>query len=210
MALTIEWLPTVHGPDLKTPVQLKHLKQAGGIWFWKALKSDHGVERMLIGQSHSSKRLLPRCDLLEQIQELRDKAIKDIVDPPADQDLGLDGEQPAKKLKVNLEKVPEIITVKAPSIGSVAGVPIKVLAGRPVDVPWIELSEAALNYIKSGIHEQINSGGIHKTRVTHQDISEPGVSFASSRGSWRVRRSDGTTKYFKEKDEAMKWRMDNE
>ena len=160
--------------------------------------------------------MMCKTDVLESLQGLRNKAIEEHIHPPAAEDLGLEDEPPEKRAKLNLADVPEVLTIKAPAYGAIAGISIHVLRGRKLEPIWLHMSEHVIDYLVSVIRYQIESADIHKTNPKHQDVSETHVSWESRRQAYRARRPDGTTKYFKQtsykdpKNSATNWVVGND
>ena len=55
-----------------------------------------------------------------------------------------------------------IIEIEAPNVGSVAGMPLKVLCKRGQEQLMIELCVSALNYVAEVVHDQISQAAIAK------------------------------------------------
>ena len=198
---------------MASPVHLRHLKRIDDMWFWKAAKCDRMVERMLVGKSGSSQRMLCKTNVLESLQALRNQAVHDHIHPPAAADLGLKDEPRTKRAKINMHEVPEVLTIKAPAYGAISGMSMKVLRGRGSDPLWLHMSELVIDYLVSVMRFQIETSDIHNTKPRHQDVMENHITWESRREAYRARRPDGTTKYFKTKsysdpkNSAINWVM---
>ena len=192
------YLPVVMGSHLKDSVHLKAIKNVSGAWFWKALKSDHIVERMLLGTAQHRERPLSRTSVFETLIELRNNKMHSIINPPAEDDLGLDDEPtPRKRAKLDLAALPSVLTVEAPTIGDAMGMPIQVLPDQPSKPLWLELSAPVIEYLMSAVAYQINNAGIHRARPQHLDGAELGVTFEARRHAVRARKDSGHQKYFR-------------
>ena len=200
--LTIEYRPVICGGGLKEPVCLRQVKQIDGMWFWRVSKADHVVNRLLMSSSERGERRLSRSDVLEQLQDLRNKRVDDIVNPKAAEDLRLDDEcevqQPRKKWKQALAECPPYVQIETPDIGDALSISVRVIPAPKTQPLWLELSVLVIDYLRKAIAHQVDDGSIKRSRATYHS-SHKGVSYDLTHKAFRARRpSDGSNKYFKQ------------
>lgn len=193
------------GPS-REPLFLKDLKVVCGTEFFRAHKGDCNLCRILVGKSWAKDRPIKHSDVFAKLQKLRNDAIESILNPPAQEDLGLDdGDEPRpkKKSKAELADLPEVVALELPAVGTAGGITIKVAAGSGNDPLWVELSAEVLKYLAAWTVHQIQNESVkpHKNavkRLEHERVHLPdinGLSFDYGRQAYRARRN-GKNKYF--------------
>ena len=204
-ALSITYIPLIKGGHLKEPVQLRHVVQADGMTFWKVAKADQLVSRLIIGKANTDRRMMSKTSVVELLIDLSHKRVRELVQTStgdAAEDLGLDDEedQPDDKI-IDWRKVPNVITITAPTIGEATGIPLQVLP-KPGRCLWLELSPESLDYLHSAAIHEITNGQRLCSRKRHKDNheAEVGVTWESRRSAFRGRRRSGRSKYFNTKD----------
>ena len=68
----------------------------------------------------------------------------------------------ARRARTKIAAPPSIIEIEAPNVGSVAGMPLKVLCKRVQEPLTIELCASTLNYLAEVVHDQISQAAIAK------------------------------------------------
>ena len=202
--LRIDFLPVVSGGHLKDAINLRHVQQINGVHFWRAIKSDPLVTRLLLGKSSPSERPLALTDVIEQLQALRNAAVDAIANPVAKEDLNLDDESTSTKRRrgqKGLHDLPPMVSVTAPTIGEVIGLQMKVLPHQGPHALWLELKPDIISYLSMASkyqidHEVVAKKGKPKHKESHCDA---GVSFESRRQAYRAKGPKGC-KYFKVSD----------
>ena len=214
-ALRVEYQPLVCGGHLKAPVFMRNVRKLDGVTFFKLAKSDHCVAKMLVQEVKRGTRPLAMTDVIERLTALRDEAYASHLCQPLEddkEDLGLD--VPPRGRAVNRRDIPAVVTVQAPDIDVVPGIPLKVLNERKGKPLWIELTDDALSYLSQSVARQIETGEIKRVHP-REHVSEDdriqthvkGVSYSYRRSSFRVvvKHADGARashKYFKVNDAA--------
>lgn len=199
----IESRMTVTGPGMKDPLVLKGniTEVVNGAMFLRLSKSDHVVERLLLGKSSASSRPLSETDIFETLATLRYKAISNIISPPPVEDLGIHEPAalpPAKRRALEKEvDVPPIVDIAAPTIEDIVGIPMRVLKGSAGSALWVELTPAILAYLSAVVHRQLQEPGRKGGRPRRPEAEGlERVSWESRRGAYRARRADGKQRYF--------------
>ena len=207
---TIDWLPVISSVASEPPVFLRSVKCVEGVTFFKLIKSDNVMERLLCGKSPSrSERLLPKTRIIETIASLRNQAIQHLIQPPAHDDLGLDAEEPIRKRKaaIDLSQLPEALTITLPDIQDIPGCAAKVLVDKPASPLWLEFSPQILEYVAKVCRYQIEHDPTVKDKHRHSEIAntERGISWDASRQKYRCKRGDGKQKYFNTPELCLEW-----
>ena len=195
----IEYRPFIVTDNAKDGIAVK-TEKIDGCTFWKILKSDHAVARLITGQSDSKKRPLKSTSVIEDIITLRNEKIEEMSKSPgAQHDLGIDddddAERPTKMIRKSLESLPKIVTIDTKQYGTIESRRLRVRAGLAKDPLWLELVPDVISYLIDVCDIQIKNpmsqynGSVDKSKVK-------GVYFDKRRKSWRAQRPDGKQKYF--------------
>lgn len=187
--LSIDYRPSLSGGHLEHGVQVSKTVCVAGTLFWKVSKSDHVVSRVVLGKSFSQARPLARTTILETLVKARNDRVLDLTRAldQASEDLGLDHD--LKTMKPDLSKLPDVISMLAPTVGGRQGMSMKVLPALPRQPLWLELSVDVVQYLHDVAVYQIEQEE-HAPDVA--DCTEPdlpiGVTFCRLRDAYRVRR----------------------
>ena len=166
----------------------------GEIEYFNARKSDDLVGRLLTGLSRRNGRPLKKTTVFDEIAKLRDKAIDDLLHPPAQEDLGLDGdvqEQARKKAKLLVDvKLPASVMLNLPAIGDNNGVTTSVLTDGGL---FIELKAGVLNWLVLAVQHMHKDDENEEPKDTEPLPKH--VSLDSSRQAYKAR-FKGKMKWF--------------
>ena len=144
-------------------------KLVDGVRFFHLKKRAGKVARILlakcIGQddvfSWDSVQVLNGTDIVEQLHALRNAKVNELMEA-AGVVKGRFRVSRARGVRMKIASLPSIIEIEAPSVGSVAGMPLKVLCGRGREPLMIELCASTLNYLAEVVDEQISQAAIAK------------------------------------------------
>ena len=155
-------------PDA-APIVLRNIERRGDARFYKLIKSDPMVVRLLTGHGIGEARMLAKTDIIEQLVAARNNKRQELLDGFASaagaagaEDLGVDDDeqQPKKKLRRFDAQLPEIISIVGPSVEGIAGRSINVLMARPDQPVWVEISCDNFDYLRDVATCQIESGAV--------------------------------------------------
>ena len=211
--VTIKYMPVVAGDHLREDLHLKHVKQVSGMWFFRAAKSDNLIERMLVGRSAASARKLAHTTILECIAELRNAKIESILTPAAQEDLGLDDDEPSLKRKfkaTDMAKLPEYITIDITNRMNMPNMKMNVLPDKFSQPLWLELSKANIEYLVNAVKHDLSNPQPSKVESRKAGVLAHRVSFEKRRNAYRARRGNCRQRYFSSADEAAAWLAESE
>ena len=182
-------------------LEMSNVQQVEGVHFWKVFKGENALPRLVCGKSHSKARAFTNTNLLELLVCARNKAVTRLQEPQAVEDLGLDEEPAPKKQKAVDADLPAFVLFVAPTIGTVAGVPLRALCGVLREPLWLELTDIAVQYVVAALRYQLAEDGTQDrtpaARTPERRHSDrKGVTYDMSRKAFRARHS-GQTKYFR-------------
>ena len=141
-----------------------------GVKFFHLKKRAGKVARILLAKcleqkdvfSWGSVQVLNGTDIVEQLQTLRNAKVAQLLETEGVAK-GADRLSRSRRTRTKLAGLPSNIEFEAPSVGSVAGMPLKVLCGRGQEPLMIELCASTLNYLAEVVHDQISQATIEKT-----------------------------------------------
>ena len=102
----LEFRPILSSGHLKEPLQLRSVEKVDGRLFFKAVKGDHVIARLLLGQSFHNERVLAKTDILERLQSARNDMIDSMINPVAKNDLGLDDGEDEPRARKAMKRLP--------------------------------------------------------------------------------------------------------
>ena len=180
MSLKITPSVTVAYTTQKRDITLKDTRVIEGIrYFHLSKKQDSKVCQLLsIPRLVGNERALSKTDIIEQLLALRKEhyeswylaqqepnraAVFDIFESIISRN------KPRRKKKTVLMHRPATTEIKAPEIGGVEGVGIKILTGSGSKRLYVELSWGVLAYLSKVCAWQIENAGIKRVRVKGQE-----------------------------------------
>ena len=200
-AFLIEKRTVVSGGKLKDPAVLKNIKVVDGIEFFKAIKGDPVLVRILTGACHRNQRVLKNHDLFCRLSQLRDATVEKLTNPLAKSDLGIDDDShPLKRRKACplLINIPEVVEVALPPVDGHDGLSIRVLAGFGKDPLWLELSPSVLQYLTHVFDQRVHDDDeptVDGSENQGDKQLETHITYDQARKAYRVRYK-GTSKWF--------------
>ena len=140
-----------------------------GVKFFHLKKRAGKVARILLAKcleqddvfSWDSVQVLNGTDIVEQLQALRTANVAQLLETEGVAK-GAFRLSRARRARTKLAGLPSNIEIEAPSVGSVAGMPLEVLCGRGQEPLMIELCASTLNYLAEVVHDQISQATIEK------------------------------------------------
>ena len=199
--LRVELCPIVIDETHNLRLEMSNVQQVEGVHFWKVCKGDHVLARLVCGKSHRKEKAFTNTNFVEQLVSSRNKVVTRLQLPQAVEDLGLDEEPAPKKQKAVDADLPAFVLFVAPTIGTVAGVPLRALCGVLREPLWLELTDIAVQYVVAALRYQLSEDGMQDRTPAaptperlHSDTK--GVTYDISRKAFRARHA-GQTKYFR-------------
>ena len=206
MPISIESRLVVCGGHLKQPIMMP-TQVVDDRSYFKLIKSDAQVARLLVPKLDAYDRPLSRTDIVERLGSLRNSAYHALLLPPDEgqkEDLGLDG--PPKPRKASEVVMPTSILADV-EVEGMDGIQMRMLLSKPGSPLWVEHTAENINFLIDVVCRQIASGVIKRVHP-RQAVDEmdrvnsdtKGVSYSYKRQCVRVKRHVGgkdVTKYFK-------------
>ena len=180
-------------------MQLEDWVTVGERKYMKLRKTDPKIERALTGEAPGKRRMLTSTTIIEDLTKLRneahDRASREVERGNVEDDLGFDdGAPPAKRAKRSKVSLPDTLEIEPPQ-----GPKLRVLTAGGFEPLWLELSEAAINYLRAGVVAQLGEQPKEAPPKTRPSPTH-GVYWCASKGAWRIRYTeDGKqkTRFFK-------------
>ena len=123
------------------------------------------------GASGKPERALSRTDIVDKLADQRNKLIDEAMDAimqknkPHDT-LAIFGEQKQPRVKAYQRvAIPETMTIDAPQIGDIQGVPMRVITKHKRGPLFVELVDRNLKYVRDACTAQIKAGGIKRYKT---------------------------------------------
>ena len=179
---------------LKKPVDLV-AQEVAGRKFFHCVKGSKQVQRLLCSFVCDGDANIAKTDIVEQLVVIKDTAFQNAfqstkggaMDDCMNGELGIIG-TPTKAKRYNplrLIKMPEFITIEAPSVHGVQGLPLCVLPTKPGQGIWIEVTHASIGYLckvvdAQHVHDEIRR--VHPRELVPEDsrvsVDTVGVSYS--------------------------------
>ena len=161
----------IQSSALRTPVDMVVQEVAGGKFF-HCVKGSKLVQRLLCSFVSDGDASIAKTDIVEQLLAIKDtafqtsfQATKDgAMDACTNGELGIIG-TPTKVKRydpLRLIKMPDCLTIIAPSVRDVQGVQLRVLATKPGQGLWVELTHASIEYLCKVVEAQHVDGDIRR------------------------------------------------
>ena len=154
---------------------------------------------------------MSKTDLVETLKSLRTAAsVRILLASKGKLDLTaklFDDEQgDAVITHKDLKLLPETLTIRAPHVGVIVGIEMRLLKSMPSGNLWVELTREVLGYLKAAFGEQVNEAVAIADRrgKRYPDLQAIiGVSYEANRG-WRAQKNS-MCRYFDDPQNAEHW-----
>ena len=199
----------VTAPWLKTELHLTSFIEIDGEKFFKIVRSDNRIHRLLTGDSIGNTRALKNADFLDALIAQRAKVYDETLaelaktkESAPQEDLGIVDGPPEKKSKPSalVQSMPPTLTIYIGEVAAKVATPLS-----PTDPLILELTPEALNALRA---QAENKPTEQEAPVEEAKGSRPspgkGVFWLQSKACWRVRyTSEGKVKQKTFKPDGM-------
>ena len=187
-------------PWLKTEVTLTSFIEIDGEKFFKIVRSDNRIHRLLTGDSIGNARTLKNADFLDALIAQRAKVYDETLaelaktkESAPKEDLGIVDGPPAKKSKPSdlAQSMPPTLTIYIGEVAAKVATPLS-----PSDPLVVELTPSAVNALrKQAENKPTEQDALVEEAKGSRPSPGKGVFWVQSKGCWRVRyTSEGKVK----------------
>ena len=198
---TVNFVASIAGPWLTSPVEIHNLQETDGKKFMKLIKGCGRINRMLSGKSAREQRALCKTTFMQSLVSARNehratllKRLEAAVDGSAVDDLGPCDKPPSKKSRVDL--LLDTIEVDV----DIEGLPpnrMCMLTSDPSSPAWVEVTPENVEWMHTATDHQLTIDRPASEKKATQE-KEKGIWLDCSRHAWRVRFCDSGKKRFKD------------
>lgn len=191
---------SITAPWLKSELLLPSFIEIDGEKFFKIVRSDNRIHRLLTGDSIGNARALKKADFLDALVAQRAKVYDETMaelaktkESAPKEDLGIVDGPPEKKAKPSIlaQSMPPTLTIYIGEVAAKVATP-----ASPTDPLVVELTASAVNALRAQAENKpTEQDALVEEAKGNKPSPGKGVFWCQSKGCWRVRyTSDGKVK----------------